>query len=95
MKNVLKVLSIVLFVSFVSCKAKVVEKTVFDVVLTEVGTSKLSVVKLVKENTGLGLKEAKEIVDNTPKVVKSGLTKEEAEKLKQALEAAGAKAEIK
>ncbi|MBK6833651.1 MAG: ribosomal protein L7/L12 [Bacteroidetes bacterium] len=97
MKSVLKVLSIVLFVSIVSCKGKekVVEKTTFDFVLVEAVTNKLAVVKLIKEKTGLGLKESKEIMDDAPKIVKSGISKEEAEKLKQAFEAVGAKVEIK
>ncbi len=70
-------------------------KTTFDVVLTEVGGAKLGVVKVVKDLTGLGLKEAKDLVDGAPKPVKEGISKEEAEAIKKALEEAGAKAEIK
>jgi large subunit ribosomal protein L7/L12 len=70
-------------------------KTSFDVVLTEVGAAKLGVVKVVKDLTGLGLKEAKDLVDGAPKAVKEGVGKEEAEAIKKALEEAGAKAEIK
>lgn len=66
------------------------EKTEFDVELTSAGDSKIKVVKAVKEATGLGLKEAKEIVDNAPKVVKEGLSKEDAEALKEKLEEVGA-----
>lgn len=71
------------------------EKTSFDVVLTEAGGAKLAVVKLVKDLTGLGLKEAKELVDNAPKAVKEGVSKEEAESLKSQLEEAGASVEVK
>ena len=71
------------------------EKTAFDVVLKSAGASKLAVVKLVKELTGLGLKEAKEVVDAAPKAIKEGVTKDEAESLKKALEEAGAEIEIK
>lgn len=71
------------------------EKTSFDVVLTEAGGAKLAVVKLVKDLTGLGLKEAKELVDGAPKAVKEGVSKEEAESLKTQLEEAGAKVEVK
>src|SRR5690606_38678999 len=70
------------------------EKTSFDVVLTEAGGSKLAVVKLVKDLTGLGLKEAKELVDGAPKEVKTGVAKDEAEALKKQLEEAGAVVEI-
>ena len=70
-------------------------KTSFDVILTEVGGAKLGVVKVVKDLTGLGLKEAKDLVDGAPKPVKEGVGKEEAEAIKKALEEAGAKAEIK
>jgi large subunit ribosomal protein L7/L12 len=70
-------------------------KTSFDVMLTEVGAAKLGVVKVVKDLTGLGLKEAKDLVDGAPKAVKEGVGKEEAEAIKKALEEAGAKAEIK
>ena len=71
------------------------EKTDFDVILKSAGASKLAVVKLVKELTGLGLKEAKEMVDGTPSVVKEGLAKSEAEGLKKQLEEAGAEVELK
>jgi len=71
------------------------EKTEFDVVLKAAGASKLAVVKLVKELTGLGLKDAKELVDNAPKAIKEGVTKDEAEGLKKSLEEAGAEVELK
>ena len=71
------------------------EKTNFDVILKSAGASKLAVVKLVKELTGLGLKEAKAIVDGAPGVVKEGLPKAEAEGLKKQLEEAGAEVELK
>ena len=71
------------------------EKTEFDVVLVAPGGSKLQVVKLVKELTGLGLKEAKEIVDSSPKAIKEGVAKDEAEALKKQLEEAGAEVELK
>jgi large subunit ribosomal protein L7/L12 len=71
------------------------EKTEFDVVLTAAGGSKLAVVKLVKEMTGLGLKEAKEKVDGAPATLKEGVSKDEAEALKAQLEEAGAEVEIK
>ena len=71
------------------------EQTEFDVILTAAGGSKLAVVKLVKELTGLGLKEAKGIVDSAPKAVKEGVTKDEAEALKTQLEEAGAEVELK
>ena len=70
-------------------------KTTFDVILKEAGAAKLGVVKVVKDLTGLGLKEAKDLVDGAPKPVKEGIGKEEAEAIKKALEEAGAKAEIK
>jgi len=70
-------------------------KTSFDVMLLEAGAAKLGVVKVVKDLTGLGLKEAKDLVDGAPKAVKEGVGKEEAEAIKKALEEAGAKAEIK
>ena len=73
----------------------VAEKTEFDVVLTAAGGAKLQVVKLVKELTGLGLKEAKGLVDSAPKPVKEGVTKDEAESLKNQLEEAGAEVEVK
>ena len=71
------------------------EKTEFDVILKAAGASKLAVVKLVKELTGLGLKEAKGVVDSAPAPVKEGVTKDEAEALKAALEEAGAEVELK
>jgi len=71
------------------------EKSEFDVVLNSPGGSKLAVVKLVKELTGLGLKEAKEIVDSAPKAIKEGVAKDEAEALKKQLEEAGAEVELK
>ena len=71
------------------------EKSEFDVVLADAGASKMGVIKLVKEITGLGLKEAKELVDNAPKTVKEGLSKAEAEEVKAKLEEAGAKIELK
>lgn len=70
-------------------------KTTFDIILKEAGAAKLGVVKVVKDLTGLGLKEAKDLVDGAPKPVKEGIGKEEAEAIKKALEEAGAKAEIK
>ena len=74
---------------------EVEEKTEFDVELTEVGPNKVKVIKVVREATGLGLKEAKEVVDGAPKVVKAGASKEEAEDLKTKLEAEGAKVTLK
>ena len=71
------------------------EQTEFDVILTAAGASKLAVVKLVKELTGLGLKEAKGIVDSAPAAVKEGVTKDEAAALKASLEEAGAEVELK
>ena len=71
------------------------EKTEFDVVLAEVGSSKMGVIKVVKEITGLGLKESKELVDNAPKAIKEGVGKDEAEEMKKKLEDAGAKVELK
>ena len=71
------------------------EKSEFDIILKAAGGSKLQVVKAVKELTGLGLKEAKEIVDSAPKAVKEGVSKEEAEGVKKALEDAGAEVELK
>lgn len=70
-------------------------QTAFDVILKEAGGAKLAVVKLVKDLTGLGLKEAKDLVDGAPKEVKTGVTKEEAESLKKQLEEAGAIVEVK
>ena len=74
---------------------EVEEKTEFDVELTEVGPNKVKVIKVVREATGLGLKEAKEVVDGAPKAVKTGVSKEEAEELKTKLEAEGAKVTLK
>ena len=71
------------------------EKSEFDVILKAAGGSKLAVVKLVKELTGLGLKEAKELVDSAPKALKEGVSKDEAESLKTSLEEAGAEVELK
>ena len=71
------------------------EKSAFDVELKEAGANKVAVIKVVKTATGLGLKEAKELVDGAPKVVKEGLSKEDAEALKAELEAAGASVELK
>ena len=71
------------------------EKTEFDVELTEVGPNKVKVIKVVREATGLGLKEAKEVVDGAPKVLKEGASKAEAEELKTKLEAEGAKVTLK
>ena len=79
----------------VSAAAAEEEKTEFDVELTEVGPNKVKVIKVVREATGLGLKEAKEVVDSAPKAVKSGVSKEEAEELKTKLEAEGAKVTLK
>ena len=75
--------------------AEAEEKTSFDVVLAEVGGAKLQVVKAVKEACGLGLKEAKDLVDGAPSTLKEGLSKDEAENLKTAIEEAGAKVELK
>lgn len=71
------------------------EKSSFDVVLAEVGATKLQVVKAVKEACGLGLKEAKDLVDGAPSTIKEGVAKDEAENLKKTIEAAGAKVELK
>ena len=71
------------------------EKDEFDVELTEVGGAKVKVIKAVREVTGLGLKEAKEVVDNAPKPLKEGVSKEEADQIKEKLEAAGASVEVK
>jgi large subunit ribosomal protein L7/L12 len=75
--------------------AAAAEQTAFDVVLKAAGGNKLAVVKLVKDLTGLGLKEAKDLVDGAPKPVKEGVTKEEAESLKKQLTEAGAEVEVK
>ena len=71
------------------------EKTAFDVVLTNAGDKKIQVIKVVRELTNLGLKEAKDLVEGAPKPVKTGVTKEEAENIKKKLEEQGAKVEIK
>lgn len=71
------------------------EKTAFDVVLKEAGANKINVIKVVREATGLGLADAKAVVDGAPKAVKEKISKEDAEKLKAAIEAAGGKVEIK
>ncbi len=75
--------------------AEVEEKTEFDVELTEVGSEKVKVIKVVREETGLGLKEAKEVVDNAPKMIKEGVDKATAEAIKAKLEEIGAKVTIK
>ena len=75
--------------------AEVEEKTEFDVELTEVGPNKVKVIKVVREETGLGLKEAKDVVDNAPKIVKEGADKATAESIKAKLEAEGAKVTLK
>jgi large subunit ribosomal protein L7/L12 len=75
--------------------AVVEEQTEFTATLTEIGPNKIPVIKVVRELTGLGLKEAKDLVDASPKAVKEGVTKDEAEKIKTALEEQGAKVEIK
>lgn len=75
--------------------APVEEKTAFDVVLKDAGANKINVIKEVRAITGLGLAEAKGLVESAPKTVKEGATKEDADKIKKALEAAGAKVEIK
>ena len=71
------------------------EKTEFNVVLAEVGSNKIAVIKVVREVTGLGLKEAKDLVEGAPKAIKEGVAKEEAEELKKKIEASGAKVELK
>jgi len=75
--------------------AAVEEKTEFEVVLKEVGENKINVIKVVREVTSLGLKEAKDLVDGAPKTVKEGVTKDDAEAMKKKFEAVGAKVEIK
>lgn len=75
--------------------AEAVEQSSFDVILKSAGQAKLNVVKVVKDLTGLGLKEAKELVDGAPKAIKTGVDKTEAESLKATLEAAGAEVEVK
>jgi large subunit ribosomal protein L7/L12 len=79
----------------VAAAAEVEEQTEFTAILSEIGPNKIPVIKVVRELTGLGLKEAKDLVDGAPKPVKEGVTKGEAEKIKTALEAQGAKVEIK
>ena len=76
-------------------EAQEAEKTSFDVILTEIGEKKIAVIKAVREITGLGLKEAKAVVDGAPQAVKEGVTKEEAEEIKGKLESQGASAELK
>ena len=76
-------------------EASAEEKTDFDVVLTEIGSSKIAVIKEVRTMTGLGLKEAKDLVEGAPQPVKQGVAKTEAEEMKKSLEAAGAKVELK
>jgi large subunit ribosomal protein L7/L12 len=71
------------------------EKTSFDVILTSIGDKKIQVIKVVRELTGLGLKEAKDLVDGTPKPIKTGVAKEEADSIKAKVEGQGAKVEIK
>lgn len=75
--------------------APVEEKTEFDAILTDVGPNKINVIKVVRELTGLGLKEAKAVVDEAPKAIKEGVSKEEAEKIAQKMEEVGAKVTIK
>ena len=75
--------------------AAVEEKSEFDVILADAGSSKVGVIKVVREITGLGLKDAKDLVDGAPKPVKEGVSKEEAEEMKAKLEGAGAKVEVK
>ena len=79
----------------VAAAAEVEEQTEFTAILTEIGPNKIPVIKVVRELTGLGLKEAKDLVDGAPKAVKEGVTKAEAEKIKAALEEQGGKVEIK
>ena len=75
--------------------AEAAEKTAFDVILANAGGSKIPVIKAIREITGLGLKEAKDLVDSAPKPVKEGVTKDEAEKIKETLTGAGATVEVK
>ena len=75
--------------------AEVEEKTEFDVELTEIGSEKVKVIKVVREITGLGLKEAKDVVDNAPKTLKEAVSKDEAEEIKKKLEEVGAKVTVK
>ena len=78
-----------------AAEAAVEEQTEFDVILAEIGANKIAVIKAVREVAGLGLKEAKDVVDNAPKAIKEKVSKEEAESIKAKLEEAGAKVEIK
>ena len=78
-----------------AAEAAAEEQTEFDVVLAEIGANKIAVIKAVREVAGLGLKEAKDVVDNAPKAIKEKVSKEEAESIKAKLEEAGAKVEIK
>ncbi len=82
-------------VATVAVTATAEEKTEFDVVLADVGANKMAVIKAVKEATGLGLKEAKELVDNAPKTLKEAAAKADAEEIKKKVEEAGAKIELK
>ena len=82
-------------VAVAAAAAAAEEKTEFDVVLAEVGPNKINVIKVVREITGLGLKEAKDLVDGAPKPVKEGAGKDDAEEIKKKLEEAGAKVELK
>ena len=79
----------------VAAAAEVEEQTEFTAILTEIGPNKIPVIKVVRELTGLGLKEAKDLVDASPKPVKEGVTREEADKIKAAIEEVGGKVEIK
>ena len=79
----------------VAAAAEVEEQTEFTAILSEIGPNKIPVIKVVRELTGLGLKEAKDLVDASPRPVKEGIARDEAEKIKAALEAQGAKVEIK
>ena len=82
-------------VAVAAAAAPAEEKTEFDVILSDVGANKIAVIKVVREIAGLGLKEAKELVEGAPKAVKEGASKEEADKIKEQLTAAGAKVEVK
>ena len=99
MKTLKKVLSLVLVVAMIASMlivgAAAAEKSEFDVILKDAGASKINVIKAVREATGLGLKEAKALVDGAPAAVKEGVAKAEAEDLKGKLEAAGATVELK
>ena len=79
----------------VSAAAPVEEQTEFEVILKEVGENKINVIKVVREVTSLGLKEAKDVVDGAPKTIKEGVTKDDAEAMKKKFEAVGAKVEVK